>query len=125
MQNLKENIDKLNKYLNSKNYDEIDIVDLVKYIVNNYGAGLDINLKKKKILSNILLLSLNTKLVFVLVDGLGYYKVRDLKDSYLLKQNLKSSIQTVNPTSTACVLSSIASASYPSKHGIFRMVGIL
>lgn len=123
MQNLKENIDKLNEYLNNKNYDEIDIVDLVKYIANNYGANLKLDKNKKEELDKMIILS--NKVVFVLVDGLGYYKVNELKDSYILKQNLKCGIQTVNPTSTACVLSSIASASYSAEHGIFGWWGYL
>lgn len=123
MQNLKENLDKLNEYLNNKNDDDIDIVDLVKYIANNYGANLKLAKNKKEVLDDRI--SLGNKVVFVLVDGLGYYKVKDLKDSYILKQNLKCGIQTVNPTSTACVLSSIASASYSAEHGIFGWWGYL
>lgn len=123
MQNLKENIDKLNKYIKNKNYDDIDIVDLVKYLANKYGANLEIDTKKEKMLDEKI--SFSNKTVFLLVDGLGYYKVKELNDSYILKQNLECGIQTVNPTSTACVLSSIASACYPTEHGIFGWWGYL
>lgn len=117
MQNLKENMDKLNEYLNNKNYNkDVDIVDLIRYIYNNFGTNLEIDLKKKEILDKYI--KLKNKVLFVLVDGLGYYKVKDLSDNSVLKSNLKTGIQTVNPTSTACVLSSIASANYPAIHGI-------
>lgn len=116
MQSLKENMDKLNEYLDSKNYDDIDIVDLVRYIYNNFGTDLELDLKKKEIFKKYI--KTKNKVLFVLVDGLGYYKVKGLADNSVLKQNLKTGIQTVNPTSTACVLSSIASAKYPSEHGI-------
>ena len=116
MQNLKENMDKLNAYLDSKNYDDIDIVDLVKYIYNHFGTNLELDSKKKEVLDKYI--NPKDKILFVLVDGLGYYKVKDLSDNSVLKNNLKASVSTVNPTSTACVLSSIASAKYPSEHGI-------
>lgn len=116
MQNLKENMDKLNAYLDSKNYNDIDIVDLVRYIYNHFGTNLELDSKKKEVLDKYI--KPKDKILFVLVDGLGYYKVKDLSDNSVLKSNLKTSISTVNPTSTACVLSSIASAKYPSEHGI-------
>lgn len=116
MQNLKENIEKLNTYLSNKNYNDIDIVDLVKYLYNNFGAELNIDTNKKEVLEKEI--TLKEKVLFVIVDGLGYYKVKELNEKSILKQNLNRSIQTVNPTSTACVLSSVASASYPSTHGI-------
>ena len=116
MQNLKENMDKLNAYLDSKNYDDIDIVDLVKYIYNHFGTNLELDSKKKEVLDKYI--NPKDKILFVLVDGLGYYKVKDLSNNSILKNNLKASVSTVNPTSTACVLSSIASAKYPSEHGI-------
>lgn len=116
MRNLKENMDKLNAYLDSKNYDDIDIVDLVRYIYNHFGVNLELDSKKKEVLDKYI--NPKDKILFVLVDGLGYYKVKELSDNSVLKSNLKTSISTVNPTSTACVLSSIASAKYPSEHGI-------
>ena len=116
MQNLKENMDKLKAYLDSKNYNDIDIVDLVRYIYNHFGTNLELDSKKKEVLDKYI--NPKDKILFVLVDGLGYYKVKDLSDNSVLKNNLKASVSTVNPTSTACVLSSIASAKYPSEHGI-------
>lgn len=113
--NTKENIDKLNCYLNEVSYNDVDIVDLIKYIANHYGSSFESDIKQER-LKNIV--PLDKKVLLVLVDGLGYYKVSDLGCDSILKNNLKMSLQTVNPTSTACVLTSIASASYPVYHGI-------
>lgn len=115
--NLKENLEKLNGYLENKTYGDLDIVDLVRYIANKFGANLEISSKKEELLSSYI--NKTKKVLFVLVDGLGYYKVKALDDNSILKKNLKTGIQTVNPTSTACVLSSICSGEYPSKHGMF------
>ena len=117
MQNLKENVDKLKLYLNNKSYNDIDIIDLIKYISNNYGTNLKLDKDKKNKLDNML--NLKQKVLLVLVDGMGYYKVENLDESSVLRKNLKYPMQTVNPTSTACILSSICSASYPTTHGIF------
>lgn len=57
--------------------------------------------------------------IFVLLDGFGYYNLEKLDENSILKKNLKCKLKTVNPTSTACVLTSFISASYPTDHGIF------
>lgn len=113
--NTKENIEKLNEYLQNKNYNDLDIIDLIKYICSKYGADFK-NYNKDKKFDDII--TPDKKVVLILVDGLGYYKVKSLGDNSVLKRGLKTSLQTVNPTSTACVLTSIASASYPAEHGI-------
>lgn len=115
--NLKENKEKLELYLNNKTYKDIDIVDLVKFVYSKFGIKYNIDLEKYNELSQYI--NIDKKVLFVLVDGMGYYKIKSLKDNSILKQNLKTSIQTVNPTSTACILTSIATASYPSDHGVF------
>lgn len=117
MHNLEKNMDKLKSYLNDRCEEDIDIVDLVKFIANRFNGGFDIDKIKNKELNE--LLKLNDKVVVILVDGMGYYKVKELNDSSILKSNLVCGIKTVIPTSTACILTSIASASYPSEHGIF------
>lgn len=114
--NTKENIEKLNEYLQRKNYNDLDIVDLIKYIANKFGANFN-SLKKDEMFNQII--TLDKKVILILVDGLGYYKVKSLDDNSILKRGLKTSLQTVNPTSTAGVLTSLISASYPSEHGIF------
>lgn len=113
--NTEENIQKLNEYLKNKSYDDLDIIDLIKYISNKYGAKFE-NTKKEEIFNQII--TLDKKTILILVDGLGYYKVKSLDDNSILKRGLKVPLQTVNPTSTACVLTSLVSASYPAEHGI-------
>ena len=46
MQNLKENIEKLNNYLSDTSYNDIDIVDLIKYLSSKFGVKQEI--KKEK-----------------------------------------------------------------------------
>lgn len=113
--NTKENLDKLNAYLEEIKEDDIDILDLIKYISNHYGLYYENDIKQER-LKNIV--PLYKKVLLILVDGLGYYKIGDLNDNSILKNNLKMPLQTVNPTSTACVLTSIASGMYPVEHGI-------
>lgn len=117
MQNLKENIEKLNNYLSDTSYNDIDIVDLIKYLSSKFGVKQEIQKEKYQRLEEYI--GDSKKVLLVLVDGLGYYKVNELSDSSILKKNLMTGIRTVNPTSTACVLTSVCSAKYPSEHGIF------
>ena len=116
MKNSEENISKLNKYFEYRDTISVDIVDLVKTLAINNGA----NIKKTKgvdILEKILPNKKHT--IFVVLDGFGYFKLSKLDKESILKQNVKMRIKTVNPTSTACVLTSIVSASYPNEHGIY------
>lgn len=116
IKNKVENVEKLNKYLSERSYNEIDIVDLVNFLAKKCGAKVESNDKFSRLNS---LLNLNQKILLVLVDGLGAYKVANLDDNSLLKNNIKAAIKTVNPTSTACVLTSLSSGKYPAEHGIF------
>ncbi|MEG2348540.1 MAG: alkaline phosphatase family protein [Clostridia bacterium] len=113
--NTPENIEKFNEYLENRSFCDIDIVDLMKYLAMKNGVKfksteafekLDQIINPKK---NILLL---------LIDGMGAYKVSNLSDDSLFRNNLRYAIKTVNPTSTACVLSTIGSATYPVEHGV-------
>jgi predicted AlkP superfamily pyrophosphatase or phosphodiesterase len=96
-------------------YTKLDIVDLTRCISNKFGTSFA-NTDKIKKLSKIL--NLKKKVVLVLIDGLGYYKVQSLNDDSILKKNCITSLQTVNPSSTACVLTSLYTGEYPQKHGI-------
>ena len=46
MQNLKENIEKLNNYLSDTSYNDIDIVDLIKYLSSKFGVKQEIQKEK-------------------------------------------------------------------------------
>lgn len=113
--NTKENLDKLNNYLSDRSYNDLDIVDLIRYIANHYDATFEGDIKQERLKNMV---PLSNKVLLVLVDGLGYYKIADLKEGSILKENLKMPLQTVNPTSTACVLTTLASGMYPCDHGI-------
>lgn len=116
LENTIENKEKWEKYLADRTFTDIDIVDLIQFIASHFGASTPNTYAKEKLEQ---IIEPTKKIVLVLVDGMGAYKVSDLPEQSLFRKNLKYAIKTVNPTSTACVLSSIASASYPSKHGIF------
>ena len=85
MQNLKENIEKLNNYLSDTSYNDIDIVDLIKYLSSKFGVKQEIQKEKYQRLEEYI--GDSKKVLLVLVDGLGYYKVNELSDSSILKKN--------------------------------------
>lgn len=115
LDNKVENVEKLKEYLNNRTYDNIDIVDLICFLARKNGVKIKENEKIKR-LDN--LIHLNHKVLLVLVDGMGAYKVANLSEESILKNNIKAGIKTVNPTSTACVLTSLCTGKYPSEHGI-------
>ena len=116
MENIKENEEKLKKYLKEREKLNIDIVELIRAIAINNG----VKIKKTKDIETLLnVIPRKKHTLFILLDGFGYYKLKELSDESILKKNLKMKIRTVNPTSTACVLTSIFSASYPNSHGIY------
>ena len=115
IKNTQENMSKLEEYINTRDFDEIKITDLVNYFA--YKAGANVECKKIDRIENLVPLKKNV--LFVLVDGLGAYKVADLNEESILRKNLVAAIDTVNPTSTACVLTTICSGKEPSEHGIF------
>ena len=79
MQNLKENIEKLNNYISDTSYNDIDIVDLIKYLSSKFGVKQEIQKEKYQRLEEYI--GDSKKVLLVLVDGLGYYKVNELSDS--------------------------------------------
>lgn len=114
--NLEENKVKLRNYLNKRDNIKNDIVDLSKVLAKQNGVSLNLTETQKELKE---LIPSKKHTVFILLDGFGYNKLQTLPDTSILKQNLKCKLKTVNPTSTACVLTSLISASYPSEHGIF------
>ncbi len=116
IRNSVENIKRMNEYLEQKNYEDIDILDLMRFIAIKKGAKLPYNVSIQTLENNI---TLKDHVLFILLDGFGYLKACSLPDTSILKQNLKTSIDTVNPTSTACVLTSLYTGKYPSEHGVF------
>lgn len=114
--NKKENLEKIENYVKSKNYDDIDILDLMRFFAIKKGANLPSNISIEK-LNNMI--ELKDNVLFILLDGFGYLKANRLSNDSILKKHIVTSIDTVNPTATACVLTSIFTGKYPSEHGIF------
>lgn len=110
---LKEHIEKENLLL--PDYNNLNIVDLVKCLYGKYGVECEENDNIKK-LKDIIPNKKHT--VFILVDGMGSNLINILNDSSILKKNKITDMITVSPSSTGCVLTSLATATYPSEHGI-------
>lgn len=110
---LKDYIQKENLLL--PNYNDLNIVDLVKYLYSKYGVMCDKNSNienLKKIIPN------KKHTLFILIDGMGSNLINILNDNSILKKNKVADMITVSPSSTGCVLTSLATATYPNEHGI-------
>lgn len=110
----------LKDYINNKdlllpNYNNLNIVDLVKYLYSRYGVDCEKTNNIKKLEEFI---PLKKHTVFILVDGMGSNLVNILGDNSILKKNKVTDMVTVSPSSTGCVLTSLATATYPNEHGI-------
>ena len=102
------------------NYDNPDIIDLVKLIYSYCGM----NYKETKGMKEIKQYVSNKKhIVLILVDGMGSDLLDKIPNKGLFYNNKKMNIQTVFPTATGCVLTSVATAKYPSSTGIFGWFG--
>lgn len=112
---------KLNKILKNNdyifpNYKNLNIVDLVRYLYSCYGVKYDVNENMKK-LKKIIPSSKHT--ILVLSDGTGSNIIDKLPDNNILKKNKVSDMITVFPSTTACVLTSLVTGEFPTKHGIW------
>ncbi|MEA2735373.1 MAG: hypothetical protein QOE14_1824 [Humisphaera sp.] len=56
--------------------------------------------------------------VFVLLDGLGMNILPLLPPDSFVRRNLKRTIHSTCPSTTACALTSIATADWPNRHGV-------
>ncbi len=111
---------KLKEYIKQENlllpdYNNLNIVDLVKYLYSKYGIKCEENDNIKK-LKDIIPDKKHT--IFILVDGMGSNLINILNNNSILKKNKITDMITVSPSSTGCVLTSLATATYPSEHGI-------
>lgn len=109
----------LKKYLEDNNlilpdYSNLNIVELMRFLYSKYGV--DINCNNENRFSNLINLKKHT--VFILIDGMGSNLINLLPDDSVLKQHKVEDMITVCPSSTGCVLTSVATATYPSEHGI-------
>ncbi len=117
MKNTDINEEKLKKYLVNRDKVNLDIVEVFSAIA--LFCGVNKVKKTRDILEAVSYLKHMKHTVFILFDGFGYEKLMSLDNSSILKQNLVRKINTVNPTSTACVLTSLMSLMYPNEHGIY------
>lgn len=109
----------LKKYLENNNlilpdYNNLNIVELMRFLYSKYGV--DVKSNNEDIFSNLINLKKHT--VFILIDGMGSNLINLLPDNSVLKQHKVEDMITVCPSSTGCVLTSVATATYPSEHGI-------
>ena len=98
------------------NYNNLNIVDLMRAIYCKYNIKTEINKNVetfKKLIPN------NKHLLFILSDGTGSNLINKLNDDSILKRNKKDDIITVFPSTTACVLTSLVTAEFPEVHGIW------
>lgn len=109
----------LKKYLENNNlilpdYNNLNIVELMRFLYSKYGVDVKSNNENK--FSD--LINLKKHVVFILIDGMGSNLINLLPDDSVLKQHKAEDMITVCPSSTGCVLTSVATATYPSEHGI-------
>lgn len=97
------------------NYNDLSIVDLVREIYKYCGYEGNVNFDNKDVKKYI---KRKKHIVFILADGMGSNLINSLQEDNLLRKYRVSDMQTVCPTSTGCVLSTIATAQYPAIHGM-------
>lgn len=98
------------------NYNDPNIVDLMRAIYGKYNIKTELNKNVEafqKIIPN------NNHVLFILSDGTGTNLINQLNDDSILKKHKKDDIITVFPSTTACVLTSVVTAEFPENHGIW------
>lgn len=98
------------------NYNNPNIVDLMKTIYSRYGIKIKTN-KNMKLFKTMI--PNNNHIIFILSDGTGSNLINKLNDDSILKRNKKDDIITVFPSTTACALTSLVTAEFPEVHGIW------
>jgi hypothetical protein len=57
-------------------------------------------------------------LIFVLMDGLGVSTLSRLPKESFLTRSYRMTLNATCPSTTACALTSVATADYPNRHGV-------
>lgn len=104
-----------NEGLEIPDYYNPNFIDLINGLYGKFGSGFKNNPNIEKI-SN--LIPNNKHILFIILDGTGSNVIDSLEESSILKKNKKQDLLTVSPSTTGCVLTSLATAKYPSEHGI-------
>lgn len=97
-------------------YSNLNIVDLVRCLYNYHGMNFPMNKSIKKLQS---IIPNNKHTILILSDGTGSNIIEKLPENNILKKNKIENMTTVFPSTTGCVLTSLVTAEYPSKHGIW------
>ena len=111
--NLQEIFEKENLIV--PDYNKLNLVNLVRTLYNRYSANYEVD-ENMKYIDKLIPKSKHT--LFILIDGMGSNLVASLDDNAIIKKNKKSDMLTVSPSTTGCVLTSLATGEYPNKHGI-------
>jgi len=97
-------------------HDRANLVHLVRAIGTLCGVpNLPINDRTRELIE---LIRPADHIVFVLLDGLGMNIIERLPASSLLASSLKREIAATSPSTTACALTTVATAEYPNRHGV-------
>ena len=102
-----------NKFVVPDYKNEDNFIDLMRTLYNCIGIKTG---KYKKLAKYI---PKNNHYLFILCDGMGSNIVDQLKENSILKKNKVKDLVTIFPSTTGCVLSSLATGSFPSDHGIW------
>ena len=98
------------------NYNDLNILDLMKTIYNYRG----LNLKETKNMQELKKIIPNNKhILFILSDGTGSNLIDKLPNNSILKSHKVNDMLTIFPSTTSCVLTSVVTAKYPLEHGIW------
>ena len=96
--------------------DRANLVHLIRAIGTLCGVpNLPVNSRTRELIE---LIRPAEHLVFILLDGLGMNIVERLPASSFLASNLKREIAATSPSTTACALTTVATADYPNRHGV-------
>ena len=97
-------------------FDVPNIIDFSKAVFNWAGVpNLDIGANANQIGETF---ADAQQLVIVVVDGLGMNFIDKLEPSSFLRRHLRRELQTVFPSTTSAVFTSLATASWPNRHSI-------
>jgi hypothetical protein len=94
---------------------EPNLIHLIRAIAARAGVpDLDTAPAVKQLLE---LIAPAQHLIFVLLDGMGMNLLRRLPTESFMARSLRREIRAVCPSTTACALTTVATAAYPNQHG--------
>lgn len=95
---------------------EPGVVHLIQAIAHLTGVkGIDPSPPMGELLE---LIGRPNHLIFVLLDGLGMSTVRHLPPESFIGSHVRRKLMATCPSTTACALTTVATASFPNQHGV-------